>query len=126
MELSEITTGLVRWSMNLSQIQAQIASRNIANANITGYQPQRIDFTEQLALLRANSGDAESIAAALRTVSAEGFRLIEETAPTLLGEGVQLDHEIAQLTMANTRYTTLVDALNRHLGLMRLAVTGRG
>lgn len=126
MEVSEITARLVHWSMDLAQAQAQIASRNIASANIEGYQPQRIDFSAQLSAVRASLNDSDALAMTLQDSTLRDFRLITEPGRGLLGNGVQLDHEVAQMMAANTRYITLVESLNRHFGLMRLAVTARG
>lgn len=126
MEISEITSQLVKWSMDLAQAQVQTAGRNIASANVPDYLPQRVDFSRQLAAVRASLNDPATLAATLRDVSAQDFRLVSATGQSLLGNGVQLDHEVAQMLAANTRYVTLVESLNRHFGLMRLAVTSRG
>lgn len=128
MQIDDITSRLVGWSLDLSQMQAQVSSRNIANANanVEGFQAQRVDFGEQLEMLKASLSDPGSLAAALGSLDNEGFSIVGKSGGGLFGAPVQLDSEIADLTTANTRYMTLAESLNRHFGLIRLSITGRG
>lgn len=126
MQIDDITSRLVSWSLDLSQMQAQVSSRNIANANVEGFQAQRVDFGEQLETLKASLSDPGSLATALGSLDSEGFSIVAKAGGGLFGAPVQLDSEIADLTTANTRYMTLAESLNRHFGLIRLSITGRG
>lgn len=126
MQIDDITSRLVSWSLDLSQMQAQVSSRNIANANVEGFQAQRVDFGEQLEMLKASLADPTSLTAALGSFDNQGLPVVAKAGGGLFGAPVQLDSEIADLTTANTRYMTLAESLNRHFGLIRLSITGRG
>lgn len=123
--ISDVTTALVGRLLDLESLRANVASRNIANANVAGYAPQEVDFQEQLAAVRQDLGQPEALEAAVDKLEHEDFALRGEPSASLLGAGVNLDSEVTTLTVANTQYETLVESLNRHFGLMSLAITGR-
>lgn len=126
MEVSEITTRLVSWSMDLAQSQAMVASENIANANVEGYQAKRVDFAGQLDRLQENLHSTSSLSNQLDALESQPFSFRPAATPNVLGQGVSLDTEVASAMEANARYQTLAEALNRHMGLMRMAVRPKG
>jgi flagellar basal body rod protein FlgB len=41
------------------------------------------------------------------------------------GSSINLDEEVADMASANLKYQALTESLNRHFGLMHLAISGR-
>ena len=111
-------TDLVRTALDMAQQRAELASRNIAQANVAGYSAHRLDFSRVVAGLEQAALAPPGLAAEPPS-AAEG--VLYST-----GTPVSLDAEVAELVAAGSNYQVLADALGRHLGLMRLAVTGRG
>lgn len=123
--ISDVTAALVGRMLDLESLRANVASRNIANANVAGYAPKEVDFQSQLVDLQQDLGQPEALGEAVEKFRQQDFTLRAEPSSSLLGAGVNLDGEVATLTVANTQYETLVESLNRHFGLMSLAITGR-
>lgn len=117
---SETTIEAVRLAMGIEELKARVASLNIANANRPDAQALRMDFAAAQAALTqaAGAGDA---GAALRQASAD----IRTAAPSLAGQPIQADEQIADMSAAGLHYQALSEALSRHFGLMRLAISGR-
>lgn len=123
---NDLTTEAVRLAMSMNQLRAEYASQNIAKAGTPGAQAARLDFGLSQGLLEqaaktsiAGQGDLlEALA------SAESQPMSSEylEAP---GSAINLDEEVADMASANLKYQTLTESLNRHFGLMRLAITGR-
>ncbi|HET7370771.1 MAG TPA: hypothetical protein VFK45_08030 [Gammaproteobacteria bacterium] len=123
--VSDINIELVRWRLDLAQARAALASANIANVHTAGYTARRLDFASQVERLRQGF-EGNGAEAALREVRAEGFSPEPRLPQNLLGASVNLDDEIVQLVDAGARYRALTAMLNRHFGLMRLAISSRG
>lgn len=119
--ISAVNVELVRWRMDLAQARASVASANIANVHTQGYLAQRLDFAQQIEQLR-QAFAGENAESALRQIQAEGFSPEPADTRDLLGASVNMDDEIVELVNASTRYRALTTMLNRHFGLMRLAV----
>jgi len=123
---NDLTTEAVRLAMSMNQLRAEYASQNIAKASTPGAQATRLDFGFSQGLLEqatqvSSSGDT-GLLDALANASAQpqsGERL---DAP---GSTINLDEEVADMVSANLKFQTLTESLNRHFGLMRLAITGR-
>jgi flagellar basal body rod protein FlgB len=123
MASSDLVINATSWAMRLEQTKADMASRNIAAANIPGSRPMQVDFASQVSLLKnaVNTGaDAESIAGLLR----QSFGTTVSKNIGISG-GVQLDTEVADLTSAELRYRTLAEGLSRQLSLLTIAASGR-
>jgi flagellar basal body rod protein FlgB len=110
----------------MSQVRADFASQNIAQASTPGAQAARVDFGRSQGLLEQAIGGASNnengllvslSEAALQPASSE-----HRDAP---GTAINLDEEVADMASANLKYTALTESLNRHFGLMRLAISGR-
>lgn len=123
MASSDLIIDVTSWAMRLEQTKADMASRNIAAANIPGSRPMQVDFASQVNLLKnaLNTGaDVGSINGLLR----QSFG----TTPSKsvgIGGGVQLDTEVADLTSAELRYRTLAEGLSRQLSLLTIAASGK-
>jgi flagellar basal-body rod protein FlgB len=123
---SDLTTQAVRLALGVTQLRADVASRNIANASTPGAQLMRADFASSQGLLERaaapGAGDeanlAEAIAAALSQPAGAERQ-------DLAGASINLDEQVADMATANVEYQSLTESLNRHFGLMRLAISGR-
>lgn len=123
--ISDVTAALVGKVLDLENLRAEVASRNIANANVQGFSPQKVDFEDQLAAVRNALQQPQSIDGAVSKFEQTEFSVKPEASQSLLNASVNLDSEVTTLTLAKTQYEALVESLNRHFGLMRLAITGR-
>lgn len=123
---NDITIEAVRLAMSMHQMQAENASRNIASANIPGAQATRLDFGSSQGLLQQaaalSSRDENGLLAALTSAGSQPLQgeSVEGTE-----SAINLDQEVADMASANLEYQALTESLNRHFGLMRLAITGR-
>ncbi|MGH8108413.1 MAG: flagellar basal body rod protein FlgB [Arenimonas sp.] len=120
---NDITTEAVRLAMSMNQLRAEYASQNISRSNTPDAKAVHLDFAHSQSLLEqvvsqkgVNEGsllDAIASAATSPTTS-------ERT-----DAAINLDEEVADMASANLKYQALTESLNRHFGLMRLAITGR-
>lgn len=122
----DITTEAVRLAMSMHELRAETASKNIALANTPGAQATRLDFgssqglLEQAAALSVHDDDS-----LLGSLAAAGSSPVAGESLDAAGTGINLDEEVANMASANLEYQALTESLNRHFGLMRLAITGR-
>ncbi len=121
---SEITIDAVRLALGMQELQARVASVNIANANRPGSQAMRVDFASLQGLLseiaRAEPG-SETMADRLQQAEVA----LQSARPSASGLPINLDQEVGSMVVAGTRYQALGEALSRQFGLMRLAISGR-
>lgn len=114
----DITIDVVRLAMGLEELKAHLASVNIANASRPDARALRMDFAAtQSALAAAGVNDGsflQQASAALRTQD-----------PIVTDALIRTDEQIGEMTTAGLKYQALTEALSRHFGLMRLAITGR-
>jgi len=123
--VDDVTADLARAALDIAQLRAETASRNVANADVAGYRPEQVDFASVLARLRADLADPEALAQTVAGLRQDGVPVTLKLADSVLGASVNLDDEMVEITVAGAQYQTLADALSRHFGLMRLAVQGR-
>lgn len=109
---------VVKSVLDLSFRRAELASQNIAGASIPGYQAKRVDSASFLQSVR------ESIATdgVCSNDCLKNLRATEYESTTV----VSADNEIAELVVASGDYQVLLEMLNRHMSLMRLAISARG
>ena len=120
----ENTIDAVRLALRMHELQAQTASLNIAN----GSQPQarvlRTDFADaQAALLEA--ARAQGSEPLMRQRLQEATAAMSSAEPLQSDELINLDAQVSDMVAASADYQALSEALSRHLGLMRLAISGR-
>lgn len=121
---NETTIDAVRLALRMHELQAQVASLNIANANRPGAQAQRIDFSAvQAELLNIASGDAGRPTAAADLARAQ--TALRSTRPVATNAPINADAQVGDMVLASTQYQTLSEALGRQFALMRLAISGR-
>jgi flagellar basal-body rod protein FlgB len=121
----DLTTQAVRLALGISQLRADVASRNIANATTPGAQAVRVDFASSQNLLErvasAPDGEQPSLLQALADAAAQPAGHERTDA----GVAINLDEQVADMATASTEFQALSESLNRHFGLMRLAIAGR-
>jgi flagellar basal-body rod protein FlgB len=115
--LNSATSELVLRALDAGVMRHAVHAANIANASVEGYQPLRLEFSEQLAAARTALLSRDD-AAAKRAVS-----LLEpQVAPEGAGRPVQLDREVALMMENSVRYQALLGALGKGSSLIRLAI----
>jgi flagellar basal-body rod protein FlgB len=115
--LNSATSELVLRALDAGVMRHAVHAANIANASVEGYQPLRLEFSEQLAAARSALLSRDD-AAAKRAVS-----LLEpQVAPEGAGRPVQLDREVALMMENSVRYQALLGALGKGSSLIRLAI----
>jgi flagellar basal body rod protein FlgB len=122
----DVTIEAVRVGLDIAQLRTQVASINIARADLPGSRLYAADFSRALTELHRlvnASGDSESSKAVL---AREALRAQVQVAPE--GDatrGVTLDARVAELNLSAGQYRVLADAVSRRLALMQLAITGK-
>jgi flagellar basal-body rod protein FlgB len=123
---NDLTLQAVRLAMSMSQVRADFASQNIAQASTPGAQAVRVDFGRSQGLLEQAIGGANNNEQGLLvSLSEAALNPASSEHRDALGTAINLDEEVADMASANLKYTALTESLNRHFGLMRLAISGR-
>lgn len=122
---SEITIDAVRMALGMYELQARLASINVANAHRPGAPTMRVEFG-QLQDALADVAGVGTDDSRLTAVLARAQNALDHARPTPAAISINLDEEVADMVAATTRFQTLTEALNRRFGLMRLAISGRG
>jgi flagellar basal-body rod protein FlgB len=115
-----ITVEAVRLALGMHELQAKVASRNIAGASVPGARALQLDLVGLQAPLDAAAagvGDRDRLQAARASLA----QLVPATTDT----PVQLDAEVANMVASTMQYQALAEALGRHFSLMRLSISGR-
>lgn len=123
MASSDLVIEVTSWAMRLEQSKTDMASRNIATANIPGSRPMQVDFASQINLLK-NAVSTNTDVASIAGLLSQSFTTTESKNTGISG-GVQLDAEVADLTTAELRYKTLAEGLSRQLSLLTIAASGK-
>lgn len=118
----DLTIEAVRLALGLQDMQARVASTNIAQANVPGARASHVDFSAQQALLQHAAHTDDSGGALAARLAASDPR----QAPVNWVDGpIRPDDQVADMVAAGTQYHALSEALSRQFGLMRLSITGR-
>lgn len=121
----DLTAQAVRLALGINTLRAESASRNIAQASTPGAHAERLDFARSQGLLaQAAAGPADSEASLARAI-AQAIQTPATQAGNASDAGINLDEQVADMASATLQYQALTESLNRHFGLMRLAITGR-
>lgn len=120
---NDITMQAVRLALGMHEMQARVASMNVANASKPDARAMRVDFGSLQATLGsiAESGNDVDMAARLRLAAGD----LASSTPITTGETILADEQIGDMVTAGVGYQALSEALSRHFGLMRLAISGR-
>jgi flagellar basal-body rod protein FlgB len=112
--IAPATLQLVTRALDACALRHQAIAQNIANASVPDAKAARVQFEELLGPLRADLDVGHSFSA-------------EEvpTAQLVLQPGAQaisLDEEMAALSANSMQYQALLRAMNRHLGILSVAL----
>lgn len=120
---TDITVDAVRMAMSLNALRAEVASWNIVNASALDAPMFVIDHSATDALLgQAVHGDSAQVRAQLADPSSPTMAIVNEQYDAVRSS---LDELVADSVSAGLNYQALSESLSRHLGLMRLAISGR-
>lgn len=107
------TMALLERAIDVSALRQSVHAANIANAAVEGY--SRLDVTFDAALTQANLQTADS-------PSISNTLPLETAAVVATGDAVKLDEEMAAMAKNALRYQVLLNAYERSLGSVRLAI----
>ena len=111
------TVGLVSMALDAAVLRQQATAQNIANAGTPGYQRIGVSFESRMEALRGQvrQGATPSLA------TLRDFRPTPELvgAP---GDAVPLDMEVAALSENALHQQALLKMLNKHLGMLSIAI----
>jgi flagellar basal-body rod protein FlgB len=114
------TVEAVRLALAMHEVQARVASTNIAHANQPDARALRMDFAHvqsQLERAASSAGRAPQLL--------EVMQELRRAEPESTEAPIQVDVEVGDMVAATLEYQTLAEALGRHFSLMRLSITGR-
>lgn len=114
------TTALVRLALDAASLRHLALANNIANADSPGYSPQRVNFEQQLAQVRATlAGGRRAEGADFAAVRPS----VEETAPRADASAARvLDQELVRVAQNTLHYQALLRASSRFGTIMGMAV----
>ncbi len=121
--VSGVTPNLVLRALDASALRHFALASNIANASNEAYPALRVNFEEQLGLLREQLLQRTDEAAARRALAAVQPRI--EPEPSVMPGGyrkIQLDAEIAKMTQNAVYYQALLAAQGKNGSILRLAI----
>lgn len=118
--LDSPTSALVRLALDATSLRHLALANNIANVDSPGYAPQRVNFEEQLALVRSKLAAGQGVERA----DFDAVRpAIEQGAPLPGGSTAQrLDQAMAEVAQNTLHYQALLRAASRYGNIMSTAV----
>lgn len=121
----DLTLEAVRVGLDLNQMRMQIASTNIARADVPGARLEGADFSEALAALREAAQGATVDPVRLETITPQSLRADVQSLGAVGANPVALDDQIAELNADSVTYRALTVGLTRRFALMQLAIAGK-
>lgn len=121
----DLTLAAVRVGLDLNELKMQVASANIAAADVPGARLKRADFSEAIAALQDAAQDPGTSPARLETLTPGSLRGGIQTIGTAGAGSVALDDQIAELNSDSVTYRALAVGLTRRFALMQLAIAGK-
>ena len=111
--IEAVTTTSLSLALDAAAMRQEVIAANIANANVDGYTAQGVSFDAVMSSVFDGAGEATP---ALRA----------HVGPKLDAEGrahpVQIDTEMADLSLNQLQYQTLIAGLNKHLSVLAVAI----
>jgi flagellar basal body rod protein FlgB len=112
----------VRLAMGVEEAKARIAAHNIAMASVPGSKAMQLNVAPSMAMLRGAQSDPFAFAQALRSLQATEISSLVQTRTSDIS--ITLDSEVADMSAASGRYSTLAEGVSRQFALMQLAIRG--
>lgn len=121
----DLTLQAVRVGLDLNATRMQIASTNIARADVPGARLEGADFSEALTALREAAQGAGTDPARLEAITPQTLRADVQALGAAGANPVALDDQIAELNADSVTYRALAVGLTRRFALMQLAIAGK-
>jgi flagellar basal-body rod protein FlgB len=131
MEVSDKTLKALTTALNFREMRQELISTNVANANTPGFKAKKMDFEEALARALDVDGQMQMGVTDERhhNVGNGGFNNLE---PEIYddpngvvsenGNTVDVEAEMAKMAENKLMYDTLVQLINKKMGLMKYAI----
>ena len=131
MEVSDKTLKALTTALNFREMRQELISSNVANANTPGFKAKKMDFEEALARALDVDGQMQMGVTDERhhNVGNGGFNNLE---PEIYddpngvvsenGNTVDVEAEMAKMAENKLMYDTLVQLINKKMGLMNYAI----
>lgn len=119
--IESLTTAMLGMALDAASLRHQAISANIANVQTQGYVSLRVSFEDQLEAARRSLYERGSI----DQTSLTSVRPRLEPALDMDGQALplQLDDQVAQMTVNAVQYQALLKGLSRHLSLQMIAAS---
>ena len=131
MDVNDKTLQALTTAMNFREMRQELISSNVANANTPGFKAKKMDFEEALARALDVDGQMQMNVANERhhNVGNGGFNNLE---PEIYddpngvisenGNTVDVESEMAKMAENKLMYDTLVQLINKKMGIMKYAI----
>ena len=131
MDVNDKTLKALTTAMNFREMRQELISSNVANANTPGFKAKKMDFEEALARALDVDGQMQMNVANERhhNVGNGGFNNLE---PEIYddpngvisenGNTVDVESEMAKMAENKLMYDTLVQLINKKMGIMKYAI----
>ena len=117
--IETVTRSVLALALDAASLRQQAISANIANANTSGYVPQRVSFEDQLVDARRGMAQTGRVDAfALGDVRPRMESVVDSQG---VPAQVQLDMEAADMARNAVQYQALVKGLSRHFAILSMA-----
>ncbi len=132
MDVNDKTLKALTTALNFREMRQELISSNVANANTPGFKAKKLDFEEALARALDVDGQMNMNASDDRhfNIGNGGFNNLE---PEIYddpngvvsenGNTVDVESEMARMNENKIMYDTLVQLINKKMGLMKYAIT---
>lgn len=132
MDVNDKTLKALTTALGFREMRQELISSNVANANTPGFKAKKLDFEEALARALDVDGQMKMNATDGRhfNVGSGGFNNLE---PEIYddpngvvsenGNTVDVEAEMARMAENKLMYDTLVQLINKKMGLMKYAIT---
>jgi len=124
-EIQGVTMRLGQMVLDACEQRQQVLANNIANVNVPGYRPLRLDFENQLGALQSavtDGADDKTLEALIGEVKPQ---VVPRPADAVTGDPQQrLDEEMTLVAQNSLQYEAVLTALAREGMLNKIAITG--
>lgn len=123
--LDPVTLSLVSQALDAASLRQRVIAENIANAETSGYVPQRVAFEEYLDSARSELRRSRRV----QIAEVPQPRIVKEdkkVSSPLGGASVRVDAEVAQLARNSVQYQALTKALSGQYALLDIAMGSNG
>lgn len=131
MDVNDKTLKALTTALNFREMRQELISSNVANANTPGFKAKKLDFEEALARALDVDGQMQMNVTDGRhyNVGGGGFNNLEPEVyddPNGVisenGNTVDVEAEMARMAENKLMYDTLVQLINKKMGLMKYAI----